>query len=242
MNQDVRDWLEWMPTTSVPLFHLNGDDLPTGSASGTFIDYHGRRLLLSVQHAVNRGANGWVVLLGNERERGASVFPLRDFNYVAEMTRGSERIHHIDFCYVEVPNDLTSIFQHASPRGSVDERPRHVFVTELASSPDPNQVFAFAGQVKTEMHGTTAVVGDMVVFPGLRYVRTEQEFHVFQLPVPHPGHDEFKGCSGAPIVDMNRTVVAVLCNGDAATNTVRGVSLARYRFAFDFILGLTNGA
>jgi hypothetical protein len=83
---------------------------------------------------------------------------------------------------------------------------------------------------------------EMNVYPGLRFIRTEGEFHIFKLPVSHPGHDHFKGCSGAPIVDMNKQVVALVCDGDPATNTIRSVSTSRYKFAIDFICRSTNGA
>jgi hypothetical protein len=127
-------------------------------------------------------------------------------------------------------------------RGTTDERPRHVFATNLSDGPDPTQIYAFAGQIKPELHGSMAFVTDMIVCPGLRYLRSEGEFHIFQLPVEHPGHQEFKGCSGAPIVDVNKTLVAIVCDGDTSTNTIRGVSVARYKFAFDFVVGPTNGA
>jgi hypothetical protein len=122
-----------------------------------------------------------------------------------------------------------------TPRGIFDEHPRHVFKSDLATKPDEKDIFAFAGQIKPEMHGKTALVMEMAVYPGLRFLRSENEFHVFELPVPHPGHGYFRGCSGAPIVDRNKRVVALVCNGDLATNTIRGVSIARYRFAFEFI-------
>lgn len=230
-----------MLATSVPLFRLDADDLPTNHASGTFIDYRGRRFLLSVQHAIRRGDRGWAIFLGNEAGDGAAVFRLHDLAYVAEKIQGSGHTNHIDLCFTEVPTDLVSTYQNTTPRGTTDERPRHIFVTDLSNAPDPNGVFAFAGQVNSELHGNAAFVSDMTVFPGLKYLRTEAEYHVFQLPVPHPGHKEFKGCSGAPIVDMKRSVVAVVCDGDVSTNTVRGVSLARYKFAFDFMLDHVTG-
>lgn len=241
LDQRQRKWLEWMLTTSIPLVHLDAADLPIGAASGCFIDYRGRRFLLSVQHAIERGASGWVVHLGNNRGDGSTVFALRDFNYVGEIIRGSGSLRPIDFCYTEVPHDLVSTYRHATPRATMDERPRHVFATDLTDVPSAAQIYAFAGQTKAELHGSTALVGDMIVWPGLRYLHSEGEFHIFQLPVKHPGHQEFKGCSGAPIVDVNRTLVAIVCGGDTATNTIRGISVARYKFALDFVVGPADG-
>ena len=177
----------------------------------------------------------WSIDLRDNPTGGTEVFFLGNFNYVGEMTRGSGVIRDIDFCYTEVPNDLVSTYRNGTPRGITDERARHVFRIDFISTPDPKEIFAFSGQIKPEMHADLALVTEMNVYPGLRYLRTESEFHVFELPVPHLGHDNFKGCSGAPIVDRTKTVVALVCDGDQSTNTIRGVSLARYKFAFDFV-------
>lgn len=237
MSPRAQRWLEWVLATSVPLRRLDESGVPIAVASGCFVDYGGKRFLLSVQHAVDKGSRNWIVELAYDQATGTDFFKPRGFNYVAEMTRGSGEIRHIDFCYTEVPDDLVSIFQHITPRGIQVQRPRHVFRPDLSTVPDRGQIFGFSGQVKLEMHGTSALVTEMHVFPGLRYLRTDGEYHVFQLPVSHPGHQQFKGCSGAPIVDMKKRIVALVCDGDTSKNTIRGVSLARYKFAFDFVCG-----
>jgi hypothetical protein len=245
LSKCSREWLEWVLVTSVPLRCLDAADTPVGIASGCLIDYTSRRFLLSVKHAVDRASTDWVIDLGYEHGKGTSIYRLRSFNYVAETVKGSGVIRDIDFCFTEVPNDLVSIYQNATSRGISDECPRHVFQTDLSATPDDKQIFAFAGQVKPEihkMHVASAIAVEMNVYPGLRFIRTEGEFHIFKLPVSHPGHDHFKGCSGAPIVDMNKQVVALVCDGDPATNTIRSVSTSRYKFAIDFICRSTNGA
>lgn len=241
ISQRSREWLEWVLITSVPLRRLNEAEVPIGIASGCLIDYAERRFLISVQHAVDRGSEGWVIDLGYEPGKGTAIYRPRSFNYVAEMVRGSGVLREIDFCYTEVPTDVVSMYQNATPHGVSDERPRHFFQTNLTATPDPKGIFAFSGQVKPELHGSTAITTEMNVYPELRFLRTEGEFHVFKLPVPHPGHEQFKGCSGAPIVDMQQEVVALVCSGDPTTNTIKGVSLARYKFAFDFLCGRPNG-
>jgi len=235
LRPQSREWLEWVLITSIPLRRFIAENVPVGIASGTLIDYGERRFLLSVRHAVDRGADGWVVDLGYEPGKGTAIYRPRSFNYVAEMVRGSGALREIDFCYTEVARDLVSTYQNVTPHGISNECPRHVFQPDLTAVPDPNGIFAFSGQVKPELHGSDALATEMNVYPGLRYLRTESEFHVFELPIAHPGHEHFRGCSGAPIVDMNKQVVALVCSGDPETNTIQGVSLARYKFAFDFL-------
>jgi hypothetical protein len=94
-------------------------------------------------------------------------------------------------------------------------------------------VYGFSGQVRTEIHGSDQLVSEMVVYPGLLYRGTENGYHTFKLPVRHPGHDAFSGCSGAPIIDTKGRLVALVCSGDTSDDTIVGVSLAKFGIGLD---------
>lgn len=239
LSPQTMEWLEWVNVTSFPLRRLDDAEAPVGFASGCLIDFRGRRFLLSVQHAVARHSKNWVVILGQSLT-GSEYYKPSSFNYVAELTRGQQNVRDIDFCYAEVPLDLTGVYQYVTARGIFDERPRHIFQTNLDDLPTKDEIYAFSGEIKPEQHSPDVLAFEKHVYPGLRYDRTEGEFHIFKLPVEHPGHDHFHGCSGAPIVDRNRKLVALVCRGDEDDGTILGVSLARYRFAFDFICGMRS--
>jgi hypothetical protein len=44
---------------------------------------------------------------------------------------------------------------------------------------------------------------------------------------PRTGDAEFNGCSGSPIIDFERRLVAIVTGGDESSNTVRGVAIQR---------------
>lgn len=115
----------------------------------------------------------------------------------------------------------------------MSELPRHICFTPFESLPLKEQTYAFSGQVFPERIEDRALCTEIRVYPGMKYIGDEGEFHIFKLQVDHPGHEHFKGCSGAPIVDMNKNVVALVCNGDIETNIIRDVSIARYKSLFD---------
>jgi hypothetical protein len=151
------------------------------------------------------------------------------------MTIGSGSMRSIDFCYAEIPSDLRPYYQYITPRNGIEyERPRHVFDGNLDVTASAGEVYAFAGQVLPERIDNAAICTEMRVYPGLRHVGTSDGYDIFRLPVPHPGHEEFKGCSGAPIVDTKKSVVALVCRGQTEDNTIWGVPLSRYRMAFAF--------
>lgn len=224
VSPQVREWLEWVLVASVPLRRVENGQV-VGRATGALVEYCDRRFLLSVEHAVKRGTTGWGIELGYDQNLGMRVFWPNAFAYAGEFTRSTASFRELDLCLAEVPRTLDPTYEYRTPRGLFDQRPRYVFAPDFSAAPDPTGVFAFSGQVRPEQHAPNVFAVEMVVYPGLRYLRSENEHHVFQLPVAHPGHDAFQGCSGAPIVDRNRNVVALVTGGDSSAGTVTGINL-----------------
>lgn len=234
ITSHVREWLDWVPVTSHPLRRLDAQEYLLGIGSGTLLDYRGRRFLLTVQHNVPLGSSDWILDLGKRSDKGTEIYKPKYFLYVCEYTRSTGEARAIDFCFSELPTDLNSIYQQRTPWVSGEERHRHVFKSDLTTVPSIEQIYAFAGQIQPESHSPRSYAMTTAVYPGLKYLRTDSEMHVFKLPVSHPGDEHFRGCSGAPIVDMKRQVVALVCGGEEADGIVYGVSVARYKFALDF--------
>ena len=236
MTPDERNkWLEWVPITSIPLKRLGPDKSPIEFASGCLVNYHDRRFILTVAHAVKLGSSDWVIELGNDEEKGAEFYRPTRFLYPGEMKPGTGEITDADYTYAEVPTNLESTFQLLTPFGPMSEkRCRHVFDLATVGEPDANELYAFSGEIHPEMHASVGLVTEPAVYPGLRYIKSDGPFYQFRLPVPHPGHDSFRGCSGAPIVDTNGRLVALVSSGNIPENVVYGIALSRYRFALDF--------
>jgi hypothetical protein len=150
------------------------------------------------------------------------------FTYVGEVRLNSGEVRLLDLCAAQVSPNLETWYEYRTARGLFDKLPYHVFDTSNFSEPSPDQLYGFSGQVRTEKHDAiNAFVSDMVVYPGLTYSHSEREVLHFKLPVAHPGHEAFHGCSGSPIVDVNRNVVALVMCGDIPSNTVHGVAINR---------------
>jgi hypothetical protein len=234
LSRRAQDWLQWMLVTSVPLCHLDEDDIPLGIASGCLAICRGRKFVLSARHAVKPDSKGWVIELDHNCSKGTEMYWRKNFLYMAEMQKGSGVLTHVDFCFAEVAADLQPIYADRTPFSVSDVRPRHIFTVENFAEPTAAGVFAFSGRVKPEVHGHETMATEMNVYPGLRYVRTQGPYHIFQLPVDHPGHESFRGCSGAPIIDMDRRVVALVTSGDKESGTIIGVAISRVMTALNW--------
>ncbi len=237
MDEKIKKWLEFVQSSSIPLRQLGKNDQPVGIGSGCFLDYSGRRFLLSVFH-VTRHSSRWVIQIGYNPEIGQTeIYFLGQFNYLAEMRRGIPSMDEVDFSFTEVPGDLTSQFQHWTPTGQcLMNRPRTTFSGDDIAEPIEGEIYAFAGDVMAEFSlGENALITEHQTYPGLQFVMTKGHYHYFKLPVEHPGHEHFKGCSGAPIIGTNKKVVGLVCGGSMDENTVWAVNLNKYRQGIDLM-------
>jgi hypothetical protein len=230
-----QSWLTWTLTTSVPLLQLGKGDHVLDTASGALIDYKGHRFIVSVEHAVKRDSSGWSIAL-QQNEKGLEFYRPNAFVYVGEFKRSTTTLRHLDLCLAQVQSSLESWYEHHTPRGLFDKRPHHIFDQSSMAQPEKGAVYAFSGQIRRERHGDNVIVTEMVVYPGLKFTHCDDEVMHFSLPMAHPGHDFFAGCSGGPIVDNNRQIVALVIGGDIAANSIQGIALDRCLPGFEFLL------
>lgn len=227
-------WIEWTVTTSIPMVQLeNGNVIDTGS--GALIDYQDNRFLVSVEHKVKRESSGWAIVI-QQGDKGLEFYRPNSFAYMGEFTRSTSSLRHLDLCFAQVQPALESWYEFRQPRGLFDRRPHHVFEQSAVAKPDTKSTYAFSGQIRREFHGSNAIVTDMVVYPGLKFTHSTDEILHFSLPVPHPGHDFFHGCSGSPIVDQAQRIVALVVRGDIDGNSIQGIAVDRCFPGFDLVL------
>ncbi|MDP3089166.1 MAG: hypothetical protein Q8N04_00680 [Nitrospira sp.] len=228
------EWLQWVKLSSVPLKQLGHDDIPIGMASGCFVTYQGRKFILTASHAVKLNSSGWVIELGPDNRRGTEFYRVARFYYLSGINRESGQIVEVDFTFAEIPADLESTFYLLTPFGAMSARQsRHVFDLEAVRNPDIGERYAFTGEIKPST-GSSGLVTQPVIYPGLRYVENTGSYHRFILPVPHPGHDDFRGCSGASIVDTKRNLVGLVSGGIIDSNSILGIALSGCKWAVDF--------
>ncbi len=231
---ECNKWLDWVPITSIPLKRIGPDNTPVDMASGCFVNCQNRRFILTVSHAVELGSSDWVIELGYDNTKGTEFYRVARFYYLGEISRGAGEIADADFAFAEVLADLESTFHLLTPFGPMSpKRQRHVFDLEVTGTPHVDELYAFNGEIRPRPD-SSGLVTQPVIYPGLRYIESSGCYHVFRLPVPHPGHDDFTGCSGAPIVDTKGNLVGLVSGGNIESNVIFGVALSRYKFAVEF--------
>lgn len=232
ISEEQRSWLNFLQVASVPLRRIAANGMPDSVASGCVVNHRGKKFVLSVSHATGHG-DGWAAEVKYDCENGTLLYKFGVTNYLAQATLNSDQVEEVDFSYAEVPADFESWFQIVEPNGSILSQTKRAEFNYTRHEPDVDATYGFSGQVRTSIQGSNQLVSEMVVYPGLRFQHSKNGYHTFKLPVRHPGHDAFKGCSGAPIIDTNGRVVALVCSGDMSDDTITGVSLAKFGVALD---------
>lgn len=238
MKLSTKKWLKFVQASSIPLVKVDTSSKPTGGiASGCLMEYAGNRLLFSVFHATQL-SDRWVIPLRYHPDRDQmEVFFAPAFCFLVETSPDVTQRGAFDVSFIRIPQDVVPVFQHLEPTGLVEERERPVFKTDLQETPQSDIPYAFAGQVKPDfITDLDALCVDHCMYPGLTFERTDGVYHYFRLPIDHPGHDAFRGCSGAPIVGYDRRVVALVTGGDIETNEVCGISIMAFKQAIDEFL------
>jgi len=227
--------------SSVPLVRLNAQHLPTGCASGCLIDYSGKRILLTVSHATGDQGN-WAIELRYVPGRGTETHQLGAMHFLARGSLDQSKLEDVDFSYVEVPPSVVAYRQQIEALTNVvnSETPITVHAPTLEETPDADARFGFCGMVipTIEEHfGQHYVARELRIYPDLSFLRSEDDYHVFSLPFPHPGDEHFKGCSGAPILSSTGSLVALVCSGCVQRNEIWGISVSAYKTAIDILVG-----
>jgi hypothetical protein len=221
---------------SIPLVALDQARDPIASASGCVVAYRDLRVLLTVYHATGAQGN-WAALDGYDPATGVRLLPLGELGFFLKGGLSS-KFKPVDFAFVRVRDDFAPRWQHVTPQNGIEfEHPRTVLPTTLRAIPLAGVSYGFAGIVHAD-RASAALYGDTQVEYGISLIDEDEEWCYFALNHPHPGDDEYRGCSGAPILDSSDTLVALLVGRGKHPDSIRALPLAKYRAAVDLSLGL----
>jgi hypothetical protein len=193
--------------------------------------------LLTVSHATGDNQD-WALQLRYNPGMGTQLYRLGKMNFLGQLALDSLELKLIDFSYVELPTNTVPYRQRVNEltTGVDEEVPITIHRLTFDEAPQLDDEYGFSGLImltQEEHFGTMYLTGELRPYDGLRFIRTEGDYHVFKLPIRHPGHDHFKGCSGAPIVNGLGTPVALVCAGSKEEDEIWGISLRAYKIAID---------
>ena len=230
---------ELIVKSSIQIFQANNDIMkPEGFGTGCIVRYLGHTILLSVSHVTND--TGLTTFLETNLPPEGNTTPLKPiggFVYynVLKVTDGmnlkdfgnliENNSERIDVTFAK----LTEKFELKQPTMDfgifqVDEGDKLMLDLNYATVPDKEKMYGFYGKIRPEYNGIYLKMTPTFKH-SLKFYKTNGHFHKFLAPEIIKDKEDYRGCSGAPILDSDGRIVALACKIIENTKIIYGFSI-----------------
>lgn len=241
------EYFELLIKSSLQLIQANEEGLtPESYGSGCLVNYKGRRYLLSVSHVTDiRGTITSIESCQPPVSNQSPIYPIGGLHYFSEFmfSNKSDQEHFLadlekggkslDITFAEVKQSM-ELLQPTVDLGfyKVEKGEKVCLNLEEALNPTINEEYGFYGNIKHTYTGKY-LQRTPTLKVNLRYHRTSGPFHIFIAPQKITDENEYKGCSGAPILDTEGRLVALACQVRKNTNMIYGFSILECKRLID---------
>lgn len=251
---------------------MKPDGFVNNMASGCLVSYQSKLFLLTVFHGIGYQADDekWLMeIKWDQRNMGmesidlsGGINYLRDFSINGSITPEQlkslfdtqENTKEIDFAWVQFPrNDIEPYYQEIT---NISGYPSNVMKKTIHPisfniKPDYNQRYCFGGYTRKVNIDTFSNVKKFEnclsiernwMFLREEYIQNKGQMYIFKPLDGFKGDDFYYGCSGAPIMDNDGNVVALVVGRNPDnTDEMWGINLNAYKIAIDASIGNIYG-
>ena len=221
-----------------------------GIGSGCIINYRERKFFLSVEHVTNVEAVACLDVGEENTTKEWKLYSVGPLNYISRFSldklnddlqdeelenknKEKKRLGTIDFCYTEIENLTIKQKSTNTKQFSIPKNDKLIIDTELGEKPVPRREYAFFGRIRPAIIDDAYFQLEDVFYDGLSLKKEVGDFYLFELPQEIKDHEHFRGCSGAPIMDSEGRVVALVTHGYKNTKRLFGISLEKFKPVLD---------
>ncbi len=189
-----------------------------------------------------------------EAHKGATIIPfaLKHLNFSTTISLKSPTKSFIpDFFFVKIP-EKKDIYKLNTAKivlnnNVIGTNKTHIFnkIVDISI----NDRYAFAGNIKTKIisidtYPYNAKISEIICYTDLEYIESYNLNHtyIFKLNESNKKISDFKGCSGAPIVNSNNELISIAIKVICKENEVKviGINLKHYESLIGLIISLPN--
>jgi hypothetical protein len=202
-------------------------------ASGVIIQFKKRHFLCTAEHFVNNQA-GVIGIINCKNEDGEyEIYKLTNFRFSVIIEIEDEMdIEDIQYCILNPTKsgklldiaiselyDINAFFQtevkildNEIGEFIIEEGKKNIINIDNINEIIVNEEFSFFGRIQPELRDKELLFREQL-FPGLTFKGQGKYYYEFDLGESIKDGNRFRGCSGAPILDTNGNLVAIVTHG-----------------------------
>jgi hypothetical protein len=225
--------------------------LPKGLGSACIVRYQDTNVLLTVAHVTNVEAATCLFTGQPVKNNQTPLYSVGAMNYLEtfdiikfedqllKLQENSGKKEEIDFGLVDfsyvIIGDNVKLLQRKTDLGTftIKAGKKSIIQSNLTDIPKSDTEYGFFGRIKPLMIRGTPTADTFetqeVFYSGLRFIREIKNYYEFELLQPIKSNADFKGTSGAPIMDKDGNLVSLVTHGYEGGTKIYGIALSKFR-------------
>ncbi len=203
-----------------------------GTASGVMISFGDRFFFCTVEHNIDENKNRAAILTGERDGAIAMTVQPEELSFLKQLkleeltADGLEKVlgnvettKPLDVAFAEMQElnllqEESTISMQDGSTLYIDAGYKNVIDLGRVNQIKKNARYSFAGRIKTDISTEGNYSFEEKIVTGIKFIDMDNQLIRFDLGRPIRSHREFEGCSGAPILDKDGNLVALLKGGD----------------------------
>jgi hypothetical protein len=249
--------LDLMTQESIELLVVKGENLePISCGTGCIVKYRDKFFILTVAHVTCFEETSTCIVLNRKPEEGRTpLYCVGTLNYYNEYSTKNIKLEEIqslddllkdftetiDITFCEL-NEKFEILQPEIDFGfhKVEESFKMFIDLENdVASPNKDHYYGFCGNIR---HNPTQsrLTRTITLKHDIKYHSTKGRYHMFLAPEIIKDADDYRGCSGAPILDTNGKFVGLAAAVRTNTKIILGVTIDEIKRLLNYHIDITN--
>lgn len=233
--------------STLSLHSIDINNTPLGYASGCIINTNSKRIILTAKHAINKITE--LAIKVEITDSCLQKYYKPNFTTAVKGVMNVEAIKNnvtnpegfikepesVDISVSTIPKDLKIFNYNFDPQNNVlNGSLKNELKTDFKCEPDGDECYFFWGETSQIIDYSIKRIKFKEKFvTGMKYIKTLDDYYLFEVDELVQEDNEFTGTSGAPIFDSNRNIVSIVCGGIIGTNFIYGMNLQRYKVLVD---------
>lgn len=250
----VMDYLslgEYVVRSSVSVVSLDpGTQMPCNWGTGFMLRYRERHFLVTVYHVIEVDPDQMYIEMGKDVSGHAILQPVGGFYSFGKIVLKKQDKPEIlvqelenpknflDIAFAEIPAGL-QIWQAPLDFRHFQVREGHKITLDMVHSTEPKkeESYAFAGSILQKPRGVLVYSTPTFKY-AIKYQNEVGDDHIFTGPEPCIEKMDYKGCSGAPILDGDGNLVAIARAVLHGTKVIYAFPISKLKLLIDTVLAI----